>query len=87
MTDPSRETDVLPADGAALRFSTRSGLTPTRRHPIDDGTSIASALPSGVTLTDTGLSGDGVRVYASYTAGLVVILSTGSAANSVTVLR
>lgn len=74
-----------PAQGAAIVFVTRSGLVPSPRRPRIDGSPVASALPSGLALWDRGA--DGLRVQASYTAGLVMIFDPAASITSMTVIR
>lgn len=81
------EVTAEPSRDTAIRFTTKSGVTPTARRPIVDGKVVASPYPAGLALRDLGGSGVGVQVHASYTAGVVVILSSGAAANSMTVVR
>jgi hypothetical protein len=80
-------TSTSPDPGTAIRFTTKSGLTPSRRHPIVSGTSADSDLPSGLAILDPGGSGSGVAVYVSYTAGMVMNFSTASATGSMSVIR
>ena len=80
-------TSTPPDPGAAIHFTTKSGLTPSRRHPIVSGTSVDSDLPSGLAILDPGGSGSGVAVFVSYTAGMVMNFSTASATGSMSVIR
>jgi hypothetical protein len=74
-----------PPVGAALRFTTKSGLIPSPRRPLIDGSAVASALPSGLALWDRGA--DGLRVQASYTAGLVMIFDPAASISSMSVIH
>lgn len=76
-----------PAQDDHLHFTTKSGVTPAARRPVVDGKVIASPYPAGLALRDKGGSGVGVLVHASYTAGVVVILSSAAAANTMSVIR
>lgn len=76
-----------PSRGAAIHFTTRSGVVPTGRRPIVDGRIVAADLPLGLALRDTGGSGVGVSVYASFTPGVLVLLSAGAATGTMAVLR
>ena len=81
----NQPTTAEPPEGTALRLTTASGLVRSGRHPIDDGTALASSLPSGLAI-DPVVSGD-PTVWVSYTAGLVVRFSTGGATGSMSVIR
>jgi hypothetical protein len=71
----------------ALSFTTRSGLAPSGRRPLSDGAPTAAELPSGLAVVDPGGNGAGVRVYASYTAGLVLSFSSADPASTVKLIR
>lgn len=79
--------DVAPSRGTAIQFTTASGLTPSGRRPIVDGAAVASSLPSGLVLLDPGGAGTGVRVLASYTAGLIMDFWTSNGTGTMAVIR
>jgi hypothetical protein len=85
--DGATPTATPPSRGTSIVFQTASGLVPSGRRPIIDGSPVSSALPSGLAVVDGGASGTGAQVYASFTAGLVVSLSTAAAPGSMTVIR
>jgi hypothetical protein len=77
-------TTTAPSRGTAITFTTASGLVPSGRRPIIDGTAVASSLPSGLAIVPGASAAD---VWVSYAAGLVVKFSTAGATGSMSVLR
>jgi hypothetical protein len=83
--DASNEpTTTAPMEGTAITFTTTSGLVPSGRRPIIDGTAVASSLPSGLAIVPGASAAD---VWVSYAAGLVVKFSTAGATGSMSVIR
>lgn len=84
-TVTSCATSEPPSPGAAIRFTTRSGLVPSARRPTVDGGAVDSDLPSGLALHDSG--GGEVGAYVSYSAGLVMHFTSGEALGKMNVIR
>lgn len=77
----------LPARGTALRFTTRSGIAGAARRPLDGGTALASTLPMGLVLSDSGAAGLPVGVHASYTGGEIMSFATDQTPDKMTIVR
>jgi hypothetical protein len=88
-TDDEYDHELRP--GAAIRFGTASGMVPTSRRPIVNGSVVGAALPTDVAVFDrstlAGHEEDGLRFYVSYPGNQVLVFSPAADPGSVGVIR
>jgi hypothetical protein len=83
--------DYALTPGAFMQFTSTSGLAPTSRRPLSNGSAVGAALPNDVVPFDRstipGREEDGLRFYVSYPDNQVLVFRPHGSASDTSLIR